>query len=549
MENIPPPPKGPSQIQYNFITVDEALKEFDTILSPYEQEEITSYSRIYYAGQRCRDKIQAPQQGHNYGYDNADSEYKIVVHDHIVYRYEIVGFLGGGTFAQVVKAIDHATKTQVAIKIAKNLKAITKQAEIEAAMLLYIQDADPNDMFGFMRMLNNFMFRNHMCIVSELLGMDLYTYMEMTDFKSMSLQEIKNIASTILISLDFMWRKNIIHRDLKPENIVFRSNDSREVKIIDMGSACHNDKKCYGYIQSRFYRAPEVILRVQSGPPIDMWSFGCILCELATGYPIFPGENENDQFKIIVDYIGPPPLTMLRASVNEAINSDATLCYLASQGENAKIQGLSVNRLASFLDVPPDDVFLNFIQQLLVWEPERRATPCEAMRHPWISKSLIVRNPTQGIDDIPTRTLTPNLEESVGAMPTTLHSQKTRNGEREDSWIPLETQPGATTESTSKEAAMEGKSAAEIFSMLLSSPFSNSKLNFHYTMLSCSEPGAAEQNKLSCLLQKANVRRTCRRPVDAIHAIIAQNDFTRNKSEIVKNRCEQGESVTDTHGP
>ncbi len=62
------------------------------------------------------------------------------------------------------------------------------------------------------------------------------------------------------------------------------------IKVIDFGSSCMTDERVYTYIQSRFYRAPEVILGLQYGTAIDMWSFGCILAELYTGYPLFPGE-------------------------------------------------------------------------------------------------------------------------------------------------------------------------------------------------------------------------------------------------------------------
>ena len=63
----------------------------------------------------------------------------------------------------------------------------------------------------------------------------------------------------------------------------------------------------YTYIQSRFYRAPEVILGNKYGMPIDMWSLGCILAELLTGYPLLPGEDENDQLALIIELLGMPP--------------------------------------------------------------------------------------------------------------------------------------------------------------------------------------------------------------------------------------------------
>jgi dual specificity tyrosine-phosphorylation-regulated kinase 2/3/4 len=66
-----------------------------------------------------------------------------------------------------------------------------------------------------------------------------------------------------------------------------------EIKVIDFGSSCYQDEKIYTYVQSRFYRSPEIILGVPYSTSIDIWSLGCILSELHTGYPLFPGENEQ----------------------------------------------------------------------------------------------------------------------------------------------------------------------------------------------------------------------------------------------------------------
>ena len=91
--------------------------------------------------------------------------------------------------------------------------------------------------------------------------------------------------------------RKIIHRDLKPENILIYpkgEGGQNGIKVIDFGSSCYEHERIYTYIQSRFYRAPEIILGIPYTMAIDMWSFGCIIAELYTGYPIFPGENEVD---------------------------------------------------------------------------------------------------------------------------------------------------------------------------------------------------------------------------------------------------------------
>ena len=78
-------------------------------------------------------------------------------------------------------------------------------------------------------------------------------------------------------------------------------------QVIDFGSSCYEQQRIYTYIQSRFYRAPEVILGARYGLAIDMWSLGCIIAELLTGRPIFAGEDEADQIACIIEIQGIPP--------------------------------------------------------------------------------------------------------------------------------------------------------------------------------------------------------------------------------------------------
>jgi len=106
----------------------------------------------------------------------------------------------------------------------------------------------------------------------------------------------------------------VIHCDLKPENILLRHPKRSAIKLIDFGSSCRYSQRMYKYIQSRFYRSPEVLLELDYGPPIDVWSLACILVELHTGEPLFCGLNEADQLSKIIEVLGPPPDYMIRAS-------------------------------------------------------------------------------------------------------------------------------------------------------------------------------------------------------------------------------------------
>lgn len=82
------------------------------------------------------------------------------------------------------------------------------------------------------------------------------------------------------------------------------SEKSLTIKVIDFGSSCHEANRIYTYIQSRFYRSPEVLLNMRYTGAIDMWSFGCIVAELFLGLPLFPGSSEYNQLFRIVEMLG-----------------------------------------------------------------------------------------------------------------------------------------------------------------------------------------------------------------------------------------------------
>jgi dual specificity tyrosine-phosphorylation-regulated kinase 2/3/4 len=155
-------------------------------------------------------------------------------------------------------------------------------------------EKDPEDTFNIVRLMDEFYFRDHHCFVFELLETDLFEYMKENDFAGFSLNRIKNIAAQILHTLTFLEKNELIHCDLKPENILITDKKTESLKLVDYGSGCFVSEQVYTYVQSRFYRAPEVILRLPYTEKVDIWSFGCILMELYTGEPLFPGNNEQE---------------------------------------------------------------------------------------------------------------------------------------------------------------------------------------------------------------------------------------------------------------
>ncbi|GME92905.1 unnamed protein product [Ambrosiozyma monospora] len=252
----------------------------------------------------------------NNGHDNEDSDYILYVNDVLGVqenrKYMVLDILGHGTFGQVVKCQDLKTQELVAIKVVKSKPVYLNQSLTEANILEHLNNkVDPQGNHHFLQMKDKFIHKNHLCIVTELLSSNLYDLIRQNQYHGLTIKLIKKFAIQLLDSLCVLKQSKLIHCDLKPENILLCSLDKPDLKVIDFGSACHERQVVYTYIQSRFYRSPEVILGLSYTTSVDMWSFGCIIAELFLGLPLFPGTSEFNQLTRIVDMLGMPPNWMI----------------------------------------------------------------------------------------------------------------------------------------------------------------------------------------------------------------------------------------------
>lgn len=268
------------------ISPEMAIRQFKNKLSAYELTEILNYQNIYFVGHNAKKRSGIPGSGNNCGYDDEQGSYLHTAHDHVAYRFEVLKILGKGSFGQVVKAFDHKTNTFVGLKMVRNERRFTKQAAEEIRILELLRDQDVDNSRNVVHLLEHFTFREHVCMTFELLNMNLYELIKRNKFQGFPLQLVRKFAHSILVCLDMLHRNKIIHCDLKPENILLKQQGRSGIKVIDFGSSCFEHQRIYTYIQSRFYRAPEVILGCKYNVSIDIWSFGCILAELLTGKSI-----------------------------------------------------------------------------------------------------------------------------------------------------------------------------------------------------------------------------------------------------------------------
>ncbi|KAI8575563.1 hypothetical protein K450DRAFT_261246 [Umbelopsis ramanniana AG] len=276
----------------------------------------------YNPGKNPRRVLTKPSKpAKNEGFDNEEHDYILYVNDILGaeegQRYQILDILGAGTFGQVVKCQNLMTKQLVGVKVVKNKPAYLKQSLMEVDILKHLNTkSDPDDQHHLLRLYDTFFHKQHLCLVFELLSVNLYELIKQNQFKGLSTNLVKVFATQLLDALIILKENHIIHCDLKPENILLKNLESPAIKIIDFGSACHQSKQIYTYIQSRFYRSPEVLLGLQYTTAIDMWSFGCIIAELFLGLPLFPGSTEYNQVSRIVDTFGVPSNYMIEKGEN-----------------------------------------------------------------------------------------------------------------------------------------------------------------------------------------------------------------------------------------
>ncbi|XP_057186193.1 dual specificity tyrosine-phosphorylation-regulated kinase 4 isoform X1 [Triplophysa rosa] len=365
-----------------------ALKHFQNQLTEYEREEIMDYSEIWYLGLDTK-KIEGSQGSpQNSGYDDEHGSYMKVLHDHIGYRYEVLEVIGKGSFGQVLKCLDHKTKEMVAIKIIRNKKRFHHQALVELKILDAVRRRDRDYCHNVIHMKEYFYFRNHLCISFELLGANLYELIKKNNYQGFSLGLIRRFAHSLLKCLQMLHKEKIIHCDLKPENILLAQRGQGNIKVVDFGSSCYEHQRVYTYIQSRFYRSPEVILGHPYSMAIDMWSLGCILAELYTGYPLFPGESEVEQIACIMEIMGLPPNDFVQTASRRRLFFDSKGNPRNITNSKGKKRRPNSKDLASILKTN-DPLFLDFIRRCLVWDPTKRMTPDEGMQHEWIHEGRL----------------------------------------------------------------------------------------------------------------------------------------------------------------
>lgn len=339
-------------------------------------------------------------------WDDAEGYYITILGELIQDRYHVTQNLGRGMFSSVVRATDSQTNTAVAIKIVRNNESMRRAGVKEIDILKDIESNDPDDKKHLIRLLRSFDHKGHLCMVFENLSMNLREVLKKFGRDvGINIKAIRAYAQQLFLGLSLLKKCQYIHADLKPDNILV--NEARSaLKICDLGSASPiTENATAPYLVSRFYRAPEVILGIPYDYGIDMWSIGCTLFELYTGKILFTGRNNNGMLRAIMEYRGKFPHKLLRRGALTYEYFDDMLNFQSQEID--KLTGRTVTKMIDIKAKPAKDLrsrlipkdkrineqerkemelFVDLLDKCLDLRPEKRITPTDALKHPFITK-------------------------------------------------------------------------------------------------------------------------------------------------------------------
>jgi dual specificity protein kinase YAK1 len=322
-------------------------------------------------------------------------------------EFRVLDVLGSGTYAYVFKCQSVAERGQFyALKIIKNHRNYreTGLAEVSVHRQLAKGLAHPGKSH-VMIPVTSFEVDGHVCIVQPLLNRSLFDGLGQGPPVSSLLERTRGIMKQLLQALEFIHHLGIIHSDLKTDNVLLLDDDCQQIVLIDFGSATVGDGEPGIYIQSRFYRSPEVILRLPFDSKIDVWSAGCVAAELFLDFAPFGCESEFDLVHAMVALLGPFPDRMLSSSSRWQRFFDMRALGFKPKGDvnDIMLSRHCYHQVFEEIGVVPMDqmilghigaaseeevtlliCFIDFVKRMLSYDPAVRISAAGALTHPFI---------------------------------------------------------------------------------------------------------------------------------------------------------------------
>ncbi|WEW54608.1 serine threonine protein kinase CMGC group [Emydomyces testavorans] len=361
--------------------------------------------------------------------DDDDGHYIVNPDTNLTDRYSIIKLLGQGTFGKVVEAYDRQKKTRCAVKIIRSVQKYRDASRIELRVLSTLASNDKTNRNKCIHLRDCFDFRNHICIVTDLLGQSVFDFLKGNGFVPFPSSQIQNFARQLFTSVAFLHDVNLIHTDLKPENILLVDNTYQtftynrtipssshtinrtarqrrvlldsEIRLIDFGSATFNDEYHSSVVSTRHYRAPEIILNLGWSYPCDIWSIGCILVEFFTGDALFQTHDNLEHLAMMESVCGSRIDTKLvrqvvqgRSGGNPAAKYFNRTRLDYPNQETPRSSRKYVKAMKQLQDFIPSNTsfnkqFLDLLRRIFVYDPAARISAKDALKHPWFKESIV----------------------------------------------------------------------------------------------------------------------------------------------------------------
>lgn len=282
--------------------------------------------------------------------------------------------IGRGAYGIVCAAMNSQTREEVAIK--KIGSAFDNRIDAKRTLreIKLLRHMDHENIIAIKDIIHppqreNF---NDVYIVYELMDTDLQQIVRST--QPLTDDHCQYFLYQILRGLKFVHSAHVLHRDLKPSNLLLNSNC--DLKIGDFGLARTTSETDFmtEYVVTRWYRAPELLLNCSEyTAAIDIWSVGCILGEIVTREPLFPGRDYVHQLRLITELIGSP--------------DDTSLGFLRSDNARRYVKQLPQYPRQRFSARFPNMSIgaVDLLEKMLVFDPSRRITVDEALCHPYLA--------------------------------------------------------------------------------------------------------------------------------------------------------------------
>lgn len=344
--------------------------------------------------------------------DDKEGHLIIIENSELDGRYRIQKLLGQGTFGKVVECYDRLARKNVAVKIIKSIQKYRDASRIELRVLNKLRDNDPSNLQKCIEMIDWFDFKNHICIVSDLLSESVYDFLKSNKFTPFPLTQIQEISFQLLKSVAYLHSLGLIHTDLKPENILLVSNKSRmelaterrpqrkvlmdtDIRLIDFGSATFENEYHSSVVSTRHYRAPEIILGLGWSYPCDVFSLGCIIIELITGEALFQTHDNLEHLAMMEIVMGKMPEDFARRSsrVKPEFFRGTKLDYPNStttkQSKKVVKAMKSIDQIIKTRDLSSLQL-IDLLQKMLTFDQDKRIKISDALQHPYFKSKIFV---------------------------------------------------------------------------------------------------------------------------------------------------------------